>query len=418
MRYFVESYGCTMNFGEGEQLSEKMERLGHVRVDSAEEADIVILNTCTVVETTEKKMIHRMGELKKEGKEVIVTGCMAKVQPKRISIRLPESMIIPPDQYDLFTGKVESAFGCSVPAENTRTKASAILPIAQGCLGNCSYCITRFARGPLRSYPEDELIDSFRSMLDSGAREILVTAQDTACYGRDTGTDLPSLLRKFLEFDGDYKIRIGMMNPNNLDPILDDLMDVMEDERVYRFLHIPVQSGSNSVLDDMRRHYTVDRFMGIVNRLRERYEDISIATDLITGFPGETDRDHEKSVKLIRDLHADTVNITRFSVRPGTDAATMKNQIQGNVSKERSTELTEMKMAVEAAVNEKLIGKKYRVLVTEKGRPGTVIARNINYRPVGIEADLEIGTFVDVEITGSASTHLVGVLTDSQLLNN
>ena len=414
MRYFVESYGCTMNFGEGEQLSKKMESLGHTRVNSPDEADIVILNTCTVVDTTEKKMIHRMGELKQEGKEIIVTGCMAKVQPKRISIRLPESMIIPPDQYDLFSGKVESAFGCAPCTETDKFGASAILPIAQGCLGNCSYCITRFARGVLKSYQEDELLNEFKSMLDSGVKEILVTAQDTACYGRDIDTDLPTLLRRFLEFEGEYRIRIGMMNPNNLDRILDDLMDVMEDERVYRFLHIPVQSGSNSVLEKMRRHYTVDRFMGIVNRLRERYPDISIATDLITGFPGETDRDHEKSIKLIKDLHADTVNITRFSVRPGTDAATMKNQIHGNISKERSTELTETKMSVEGDINSTLIGQRYRALVTENGRPGTMIARNRNYRPIGIEADIPIGTFIDVEITGSAPTHLVGRIANHQ----
>ena len=414
MRYFVESYGCTMNFGEGEQLSKKMESLGHTRVNSPDEADIVILNTCTVVDTTEKKMIHRMGELKQEGKEIIVTGCMAKVQPKRISIRLPESMIIPPDQYDLFSGKVESAFGCAPCTETYEFGASAILPIAQGCLGNCSYCITRFARGVLKSYQEDELLNEFKSMLDSGVKEILVTAQDTACYGRDIDTDLPTLLRRFLEFEGEYRIRIGMMNPNNLDRILDDLMDVMEDERVYRFLHIPVQSGSNSVLEKMRRHYTVDRFMGIVNRLRERYPDISIATDLITGFPGETERDHEKSIKLIKDLHADTVNITRFSVRPGTDAATMKNQIHGNISKERSTELTETKMSVEGDINSTLIGQRYRALVTENGRPGTMIARNRNYRPIGIEADIPIGTFIDVEITGSAPTHLVGRIVNHQ----
>ena len=403
-----------MNFGEGEQLSKKMESLGHTRVDSPDEADIVILNTCTVVDTTEKKMIHRMGELKQEGKEIIVTGCMAKVQPKRISIRLPESMIIPPDQYDLFSGKVESAFGCAPCTETYEFGASAILPIAQGCLGNCSYCITRFARGVLKSYQEDELLNEFKSMLDSGVKEILVTAQDTACYGRDIDTDLPTLLRRFLEFEGEYRIRIGMMNPNNLDRILDDLMDVMEDERVYRFLHIPVQSGSNSVLEKMRRHYTVDRFMGIVNRLRERYPDISIATDLITGFPGETERDHEKSIKLIKDLHADTVNITRFSVRPGTDAATMKNQIHGNISKERSTELTETKMSVEGDINSTLIGQRYRALVTENGRPGTMIARNRNYRPIGIEADIPIGTFIDVEITGSAPTHLVGRIANHQ----
>ena len=408
MRYFVESYGCTMNYGEGEQLSRKMDSLGHVRVDDESEADIIILNTCTVVETTEKRMIKRMGELRAEGKEVIVTGCMAKVQPKRIIIRLPESIIVPPDEYDLFTGKVESAFGCSIPIEHPSYGTCAIIPIAQGCLGNCSYCITRFARGPLRSYPEDDIVSEFKMMLDSGAKEILVTAQDTASYGRDTGTSLPVLLKRFLEFDGDYRIRIGMMNPNSLDRILDDLMDVMEDERVYRFLHIPVQSGSNQVLENMRRHYTADRFFGIINRLRERYPDISIATDLIAGFPGESEKDHEKSLRLIRELRADTINITRFSVRPGTDAAAMRDQIQGNISGERSKELTKAKMSIEADVNSGLIGKRYRVLVTEKGKNDTVITRNRNYRPIGLKGEIPLGTFLDVEVTGSASLYLEG----------
>ncbi|MFA6680026.1 MAG: tRNA (N(6)-L-threonylcarbamoyladenosine(37)-C(2))-methylthiotransferase [Candidatus Methanomethylophilaceae archaeon] len=408
MRYFVESYGCTMNFGEGVQLSQKMNSLGHVKADSADDADIVILNTCTVVDTTEKKMIRRMGELKKAGKDVIVTGCMAKVQKNRITIRLPESLIIPPDEYDLFTGKVESAYGCSEPVVDSGTGVSAILPIAQGCLGNCSYCITRFARGKLKSYPEEELLSQFKMLIDSGAKEILVTAQDTACYGRDTNTNLAILLKKLLEFTGDYRIRIGMMNPNNLDPVLDDLLNVMKDRRVYKFLHIPVQSGSNSVLNDMRRHYTVDRFLGIVNRAREICPDISIATDMITGFPGESDKDHQKSIDLIKILGADTVNITRFSVRPGTDAATMKDEVHGRISKERSTELTKVKTETEYARNEKLIGQRFRALVTESGKSETVIARTENYRPVGIEGNIPMGTFLDVEIIGCAPTHLFG----------
>ena len=399
-----------MNFGEGEQLSKKMGQLGHQKVDSADEADIVVLNTCTVVDTTEKKVIRRMGELKQMGKEIIVTGCMAKVQPKRIMIRLPESVIVPPDEYDLFTGKVESAFGCSEATVSPTYGTCAILPIAQGCLGNCTYCITRFARGVLKSYPENELVDEFSRMIASGAKEILVTAQDPACYGRDTGTSLPELLKRFIEFPGDYRIRIGMMNPNSLDPILEDLLDVMQDERVYRFLHIPVQSGSNHVLKEMKRHYTVERFMGIINRIRERYPDFSIATDMITGFPGETDKDHQKSVELIRELHADTLNITRFSVRPGTEAASMKDQIQGNVSKERSTDLTNAKMEVEYGVNENVIGKRYHVLVTENGKEGTVITRNINYRPICIPEVIPLGTFLDVEVTECTSTSMNGKL--------
>ena len=397
-----------MNYGEGEQLSKKMDSLGHVRTDSADDADIVILNTCTVIETTEKNMIRRMGDLKAKGKNVIVTGCMAKVQPKRISIRLPGSIILPPDRYDEFSDMVSDEFGCCEPSVKPTYGMSAILPIAQGCLGNCSYCITRFARGHLRSYPEDDLVKEFNAMLDDGAKEILITAQDTACYGKDIGTDLPHLIGRFLEREGDYRIRIGMMNPNFLDPIADRLLDIMKDRRVYRFLHIPVQSGSDDVLRNMRRRYTAEGFLSMVERMRLKCPDISISTDMITGFPGETDEDHRKSVELIRKLHADTVNITRFSVRPGTDAATMKDQIQGNVSKERSTELTETKMEVEYGVNENLIGKRFRVLVTEKGKKGTVITRTENYRPVGIEEDLPLGTFLDVVVTGCASTYVVG----------
>ncbi len=397
-----------MNYGEGEQLSKKMDSLGHVRTDSADDADIVILNTCTVIETTEKNMIRRMGDLKAKGKKVIVTGCMAKVQPKRISIRLPDSIILPPDRYDEFSDMVSDEFGCCEPSVKPTYGMSAILPIAQGCLGNCSYCITRFARGHLRSYPEDDLVKEFNAMLDNGAKEILITAQDTACYGKDIGTDLPHLIGRFLEREGDYRIRIGMMNPNFLDPIADRLLDIMKDRRVYRFLHIPVQSGSDDVLRNMRRRYTAEGFLSMVERMRLKCPDISISTDMITGFPGETDEDHRKSVELVRKLHADTVNITRFSVRPGTDAATMKDQIQGNVSKERSTELTETKMEVEYRVNENLIGKRFRVLVTEKGKKGTVITRTENYRPVGIEEDLPLGTFLDVVVTGCASTYVVG----------
>lgn len=397
-----------MNFGEGNQLSEKLASLGYEKCSSAEEADLVVLNTCGVIETTEKKMIRRMGELKKIGKKIIVTGCLAKIQPKRIEIRLPDSLIIPPSDYSEFSEMVENRYGKSKPSVCKEKTVSAILPIAQGCLGNCSYCITRFARGPLKSYPEKELVDEFRKMVSSGAKEILVTAQDTACYGKDIGTDLPSLLEKMLETEGEYRIRIGMMNPNNLKQIWKKLADVMKNEKVYKFLHVPVQSGSDSVLNSMKRHYSTEEFFDLVKNLRKEIPGISIATDLISGFPGETEKDHAASVNLIKMLEADTVNITRFSSRPGTEAASMDNRVQGNISKERSTELTETKTETESKVNSKLIGKTFTVLVTERGKPGTVIARTEYYRPVAIEGNYDLGTFLTAEITGSRPTHLFG----------
>ena len=401
----MESYGCTMNYGEGAQLSERMSAMGHVEVDSVDTADIVILNTCTVVDTTEKKMIRRMSELRNAGKEVIVTGCMAKVQANRISIRLPNSMIIAPDRYPDFSDLVSEKY--DPPQMIPVGIKSNIIPIAQGCLGNCTYCITKFARGRLVSYSPDVLADRFNEMIDSGIKEILITAQDTGCYGFDIGTTLPSLIRKMLKKEGEYRIRIGMMNPDNLNLMLDDLLDVMNDPRVYRFLHIPVQSGSDSVLKSMNRRYTVSDFMKMVNRSRLVHSDISISTDMISGFPEETDEDHRKSIELIKQLEADTVNITRFSARPGTEAAIMQ-QVHGRVCKDRSAELTDVKNSVEYSVNEKLIGKKFRALVAECGKPGTMIARTNNYRPIAIESHLPIGSFTEVVVTGCAPTYLVG----------
>jgi threonylcarbamoyladenosine tRNA methylthiotransferase CDKAL1 len=396
-----------MNFGEGRQLSDRMTELGHIRVDTVQEADIVILNTCTVVETTEKKMIKRMSELRKAGKQVIVTGCMAKVQPGRILIRLPDSIILPPNEYENFSKLVIGRYGCGDSAPNKEDSYFGIIPIAQGCLGNCTYCITKFARGNLLSYPEENIIREFQRLVSNGAKEILVTAQDTACYGRDTGTDLAYLISKMLETKGNYRIRIGMMNPNSLKPIIDDLLDAIEDPRVYKFFHIPVQSGSNDVLSKMKRHYTVEEFLNIVDKLRTKYPEVSISTDMITGFPEETEEDHKKSIDLIKALEADTINITRFSPRPGTPAVSMA-QINGRVSAERSAEMTNVKNTTEYRINSKLIGRTYQVLVTEEGKEGTVIARTENYRPIAVKGDIPLGIFLNVEVTGCAPTYLVG----------
>lgn len=401
-----------MNYGEGRQLSERMSKLGHEKVDSPEEADIVVLNTCTVVETTEKRMIKRMSELRRAGKQVIVTGCMAKVQPNRISIRLPDSVILPPDSYSSFSDIVKEKYGSSQYCREFDYDTTEMIPIAQGCYGQCTYCITKFARGNLISYPEKDILSEFRSMISRGTREILITAQDTASYGSDHDTNLASLITKMLETEGDYRIRIGMMNPNSLRPVLDDLLESIDDPRVYKFFHIPVQSGSDEVLHRMNRHYTVNDFMDTINRIRKRYPEMSIATDVITGFPGETNEDHQKSLDLIKLLKADTVNITRFSPRPGTPAASMK-QINGRIIAERSSEMTSVKNDVESAVNSKLLGRNMKVLITEKGKEGSVISRTENYRPIAIESEIPIGTFINVEITGYASTYLLG-----RVLNN
>ena len=407
MRYFVESYGCTMNYGEGAELAERMDALGHERAASAAEADVVVLNTCTVVDTTERRMIRRMNELKAAGKGVVVAGCMAKAQPSRIAVRLPDSLVIPPESYPDFSRLVSSCYGRGAPLGAGRGALTGIIPVAQGCRGACSYCITKLARGDLVSRPPGAVKERFDRMVGDGAREILIAAQDTGCYGRDIGTDLGELVRSLLERGGEYRVRIGMMNPNSLIPVLDSVLDVFEDERVYRFLHIPVQSGSDAVLERMGRQYTAGDFLSLVARVRGRYPDMSIATDLIAGFPGETDEDHARSVALIRALRADTVNITRFSARPGTAAFGME-QINGRISKARSTELTAAKNETEKSVNDGMVGRECRALVTESSADGSVIARTGNYRPIVIKGAVQLGTFIDARIADARPTYLLG----------
>ena len=406
----MESYGCTMNYGEGSQLSEHMSAMGHEETDSVDDAELVILNTCTVVDTTEKKMVRRMSELRAAGKEVIVTGCMAKVQSGRINIRLPGSLVIPPDEYPEFSSIISERYGS--PITMSVGVMSNIIPIAQGCLGNCTYCITKFARGSLISYPPDELVKRFNDIVDSGVKEVLITAQDTGCYGFDINSSLPELLSRMLEAKGDFRIRIGMMNPNNLIPILNELLEVMNDPRIYKFLHIPIQSGSDDVLKGMNRQHTVKEFMELVEQIRSVHPNMSISTDIISGFPNESDEDHRRSLDLIRMLRADTVNITRFSSRPGTEAALMP-QVHGRICKDRSAELTLAKNDTEQMLNAALIGRSFKTLITEYGKPGTMIARTDNYRPIAVPTDMPIGSFVDIEVTDCASTHLVG-----RMLNN
>ncbi len=414
MKYFVESYGCTMNRGEGRGLAEDMASLGFEPAASAEEADVVVLNTCTVVEATEKHMLSRISKLRATGKEVVVTGCMAKAQPGRVEIRLPDAPIIPPEDYGSFKQRILDRYGVQGCATSVDFGSEAILPIAQGCLGNCSYCITKLARGDLRSYPADALVAKFDSFLSCGSKEVLVTAQDTAAYGRDTGGSLPSLLKDMLSREGEFRLRIGMADPESVWRVREDLTRLMDDERLYKFVHIPVQSGSDAVLRAMRRKYTVERFFELTDDLRADVPDISIATDVICGFPGETDEDHGKSVELVKRLRADTVNITRFSARPGTDAAKME-QIHGRISSARSAELTEVKNATELDVNTGLVGRTFLALATEKGKDGTIM-RTGYYRPVVVRSDVPLGTFAEVGVTEARSTYLIGTLKNDRRL--
>jgi MiaB-like tRNA modifying enzyme len=399
-----------MNQGEGAELAGRLAALGHQIVADPSEADLVVLNTCTVIKETENRMLKRMAELSGQRKKLIVVGCMASVQPDEIVKHAPSALIMAPRDYPSFSSLVESTFGRgeALPVLVQPSSVTSVLPVAQGCIGACSYCITRFARGTLASYPVEEIIAAARSALGSGARELLVTAQDTACYGFDAGIDLSYLLKEITALPGDFMVRVGMMNPDNLGRIVDHFLSSWASPKVYQFIHLPVQSGSAQILEAMNRGYVPGEFKALVDRLRGASPNMTLSTDVITGFPGETEDDHRATVDLLKSVRPDIVNVTRFSPRQGTPAARARNQVPGWIAKERSRELSKLRFEISAEVNAALVGRRERVMVTEEGKNGTSIARTISYKPVVLPGQHAMGSSMEVEITDSAPTHLFG----------
>ncbi len=393
-----------MNHGEGERLATALSLLGHEVVTDPLAADLIVLNTCTVITETQNRMLKRAKEIYDSGKKLIVSGCMASIQPDDILAVAPTAQIIEPKNY----GNIQALVGKEGIPILRDPSVTSVLPIAQGCLGTCTYCITRFARGTLCSYPLPDLVAEAKSLVDAGTRELLLTAQDTACYGFDLNSDLSALIKSLSALEGQFMMRIGMMNPNHLMQIFDQFIPAWLHPKVYKFIHIPVQSGSARVLEAMQRSYSPEDFKNLVVKLRAAFPDVMISTDVITGFPGETEDDHKMTVKLIEEILPDIVNVTRYSARPNTPAATFKNQVPGWISKERSRELTKLRFTIGEEKNRSLVGKTYPGMVCEIGKPGTMIVRTNSYRPVVISEKLPLGSEVVVKITDSQPTYLIG----------
>jgi len=416
MRFYFESYGCTMNQGEARIMQDSLKKSGHSIVDDLDDSDALVLVTCTVIETTELKMMRRLKTFSKTGKPVVVAGCMATVQKDDILASNPNAILLAPQAID-YIGKIAEKLSQEEPiikkeiietGTGFKKTTDAIIPISSGCLGSCSYCITRIARGELRSCPPEFLIESMRKALGEGYKEIRLTSQDSAAYGADINHNLPSLLRKIETLDGEFRVRVGMMNPENVLPILRDVIEAYKDKRIYKFLHLPVQSGSERILKKMGRKYTLDEFFQVVKEFREAFPDITISTDIIVGFPGESEEDFLDSVELVKKLRPNILNITRFSPRPKTEAMNMEDKIPSRIAKERSRELTKIHEEISREINKEFADRKERILITEPGKNDTMMGRTDTYKPVVVEEEVQVGDFVDVEITEARDIYLKG----------
>ena len=415
MKIYLEIYGCTANKSDASLIKGILKKESHEIVEKIDDADAIVILTCTVIGTTEQRMLSRLREFRKTGKKIIVAGCMANIQSELIKSIVPYARLLSPQ----YAYQILDVLNNKKVSFKTRNKTllskyygdiTAPISIAEGCMFSCSYCITSIARGKLKSYPIDEIVQDVRSALRKDCKEIQLTAQDTSSYGVDTGYDLGDLLTGICKLKGKYRIRVGMMNPYTVLKNIDSIIQAFNDNKIYKFLHIPIQSGDNNILKKMNRKYTVDDFLEIIKKFREKYSDITVSTDIIVGFPTETDEQFQHTIDLLKMMKPDITNITRFSSRPYTKAKSMTGRVRTDIVKKRSKLLTEICNKISLENNFNHIGKKYTLLITEEGKNNTIIGRTETYKPVVIKENVEIGNFIPVEITSSAPTHLFGML--------
>jgi MiaB-like tRNA modifying enzyme len=419
-RVYVEAFGCSANLADSEMIQGLLRSAGHIIAVEPESAHASVILSCTVKTPTQRKIEKRIRELHLLERPLIVAGCMPKAQRDLVAELAPGASMMGPDNIREVVEVVEAALkgGALEALEGGNPDRTClprirenplihIAPIASGCLGSCSYCIVKRARGNLTSFPVEALVDEARGALESGCKEIWVTAEDTAAYNwEDIG--LPELLKRLSSFPGRYFIRVGMMTPNQALPILDDLVEAYRSERIFKFLHVPVQSGSDEVLRRMGRRYTVDDFRVLVGRFREEFPLLSVSTDIICGFPKETEDQFVESMRLVEETRPDVLNISRFWPRPGTEAAAMEGQHHGRVTKERSRHISGLWRDLSLEGNLRWVGWEGEVLVDEAGRSGGMVARNPSYKPVVLRDPVSMGFITRVRVVEAMRGYLVG----------
>ena len=419
MKVFIESYGCTFNQADGQIIAGNLHANDIDIVDNIDEADIVIVNTCYVKLPTEDKMTFRIQKLQKEypDKKIIVGGCMVEIDPEKLDKIGPDVSWIGPHQLNKSASVVNATYCGDVIRETGFSKESKvcvpkvgddslihILQICEGCLGACTFCCTRFARGPLNSYPISDIVFEAQRAIENGACEIQLTAQDTAAFGRDSGEKLSDLIKEVANLKGDFRVRVGMMHPKNILNDVDEIIDAMKHPKVYDFIHLPVQSGSDKVLSEMRRGHSVEQYKNIVSKFKEEIPNVTLATDIIVGYPTESDEDFDETVKLLEEIKPSLIHLSKYQHRKGAISSSLP-EIPREIMKERSKFLSQIKEKITERENEELVDSIQKVLVIEKGSKGGYIAKTNSYIPVIVD-NVELGTFVDVKITEATSTYL------------
>ena len=409
----VLSQGCAANFGDGEKIARAVSaQIPDCKITfefPTETPHAFYLNVCTVKgNSTALKLVQRAASAFPQT-PIFITGCAPRDFREMVLKEFPQAVFT--DLKQLQAGLDAS------PSILRQSPFVGIVNIEEGCLDACAFCSTRLVKGRLKSFSESTIVEQVRRLVDDGCLEIQLTGQDCACYGFDTGTNLAYLVQKILtKVTGDYRLRLGMGNPRHILGYKDALLECFQDERVYRFLHIPVQSGSDHVLQLMNRKHSVEDYRKFALELLEKFPLFTLSTDLIVGFPGETEDDFKQTMDLLKKTRPTVCNITRFVAREGTVASRMETAnspdckaVPDTVKHERSAQLFEIFEKIAQENNQLWVDSSCTVITEKAGhREGTTIGRNNAYRPVALQGSIPAGEKLQVRIKKAEPFALIG----------
>lgn len=434
-KLYIETLGCQMNKSDSERIAGILSHFDYQQIDNPKKADLLIINTCNIRQLSADKAYSHVGlwgkwKRKNPNIKIAFCGCVAQQDKKSIKRRAPYVDLIfgTTNIYELpeLIKRVENdekvvaisnkAF-CSDSENysiNRSFSVNAWIPIIEGCNNFCTYCVVPFTRGRERSRKPDEIIKEAENAINSGYKEITLLGQNVDSYGKDFNDvtiTLANLLRALNKIEGEFRIRFVTSYPTD---ITDDLLNAVEEcEKVCEYFHIPMQSGNTEILSEMRRKYTRDEYINIVNKIRNRFENVTITSDFIAGFPGETEEQFEDTLTIIRQLELDYSNTAAYSPREGTKAARMTDIfIPEEVKKERLERLNNMNKEACLNSNKKYVEKTLQVLVesvsTYDGK-NMQTGRARNNKLVHFESDEDLmGKFIDIKITKAQTWCLFG----------
>ena len=374
-KYFTITYGCQMNESDSEKINGQLEELGYLPAEQMEEADIVILNTCSIRQNAEEKVYGKIGEvkqLKDKNPHVLlgIAGCMAQENRRKLvqyNIHNLHEIVTDKEAVGshvvLTQMKPQRVRDYSLLKASRKSKIFAWVPIMQGCNKFCTYCIVPYVRGRETSRTIEDIKAEVISLAQDGYKEITLLGQNVNSYGLDfkNNTDFSDLIRALDTVEGIKRIRYMTSHPRDMTK---EMVDVMAaSSKVVRHMHLPVQHGSNEMLKRMNRGYTVEHFYEMVDYIRERMPDVGFTTDLITGFPGETEEMHQATIALLKKVRFDSAYTFIYSPRRGTPAASMTNQISDEIKHRRLNEIMEVQNQISLEINKELEGQDIEILV-------------------------------------------------------